>query len=123
MAFVLAGPGRTWLQIRRAVGTPHGGQLCFPGGRVEPGESAADAVRREAIEELALSVQPVRELAVVDIAATSVRISGWLCESDGEPIANPAEVAEVLWLTAEELAAHPDAMESTRLLLGHLPPR
>lgn len=121
VAFVVAGPDGTWLQIRRADGTPHGGMLCFPGGRVEPGESAAEAVRREALEELGLVVEPLRELAVVDIAATSVRVSAWLCEAEGVPIANPAEVAEVLWLTAQDLAAHPESMESTRLIVGHLP--
>lgn len=123
VAFVVAGLDGTWLQIRRAEATPHGGMLCFPGGRVEPGESAAEAVRREALEELGLHVRPLREIAEVDIEATSVRISAWLCEADGEPIANAAEVAEVLWLTAEELAAHPESMESTRLIAERLPPR
>ena len=35
----------------------HGGQICFPGGRVEPGESMSEAAFREFREELGVSVE------------------------------------------------------------------
>jgi ADP-ribose pyrophosphatase YjhB (NUDIX family) len=43
------------LLIRRAK-PPMDGLWTFPGGHVEPGEAAADAVRREVLEETGLSV-------------------------------------------------------------------
>ncbi|MDA3038171.1 MAG: NUDIX domain-containing protein [Actinomycetota bacterium] len=36
------------------------GRWCLPGGRMEPGESAAEACRREVLEETGLTVEIVR---------------------------------------------------------------
>ena len=42
------------LTVRRPDMRTHGGQVAFPGGRVDPGESAAEAAVREAWEELGI---------------------------------------------------------------------
>jgi len=42
------------LTLRRADMRTHGGQIAFPGGRVDEGEHAVQAALREAMEELAL---------------------------------------------------------------------
>lgn len=36
----------------------HAGQIAFPGGRAEPGESPEDAARRETLEEIGVAVPP-----------------------------------------------------------------
>ena len=39
----------------RSPGISQGGEVCFPGGRIEPGETAMQAVVREACEELCIA--------------------------------------------------------------------
>ncbi|MFM2148745.1 MAG: hypothetical protein RLZZ187_1051 [Pseudomonadota bacterium] len=48
-----AGPS-ILLTLRAANLAAHAGQVAFPGGRIEPGESAEDAALREAAEEVGL---------------------------------------------------------------------
>lgn len=52
-AGVLAGHGRV-LICQRPVGGLHAGKWEFPGGKVEPGESLEEALRRELQEELGI---------------------------------------------------------------------
>ena len=55
---VLQTPGGPELLFTvRSAGLPHhAGQISFPGGRLEPGESLSDAARRETFEEIGLNV-------------------------------------------------------------------
>ena len=48
--------GETLLVCRRPVEKRHGGMWEFPGGKCELGESLADTLRRELLEELDLEV-------------------------------------------------------------------
>ncbi|TBR21204.1 16S rRNA (cytosine(1402)-N(4))-methyltransferase, partial [bacterium] len=50
------------LLARRGPGKRHAGQWEFPGGRVEPGETPAEALRRELREELGLEAEVGAEL-------------------------------------------------------------
>jgi len=52
------------LLIQRA-NPPAQGRWSLPGGRVEPGEQAQDAVRREVREETGLDVEVIREVGTV----------------------------------------------------------
>jgi len=65
---VLAAEGGDRLLItRRARGlSSHAGQWALPGGRRDPGESAADAALRELHEETGLQLRPDAVLGVLD---------------------------------------------------------
>lgn len=62
---VVARDGRFLLQ-RRPSGGLLGGLWEFPGGKIEPGETPAQAVRREFAEETGLVVRVLRPLGVVE---------------------------------------------------------
>lgn len=99
------------------------GTLSLPGGKVESGDATQDtlevALKREILEETGVTADSPVYLeskwfraddgeAVVDVV--------FLCEYAGGDAAarDPIEVAEVLWLTAAEVAIHPKAPPWTR---------
>ena len=50
----------------RAAGLKQGGEVCFPGGRTEPGESAEACALRETFEELAIPPEEIELLGKTD---------------------------------------------------------
>ncbi|GAC1415865.1 MAG: NUDIX domain-containing protein [Burkholderiaceae bacterium] len=54
---ILIAPGGDVLLARRPVGKPYAGYWEFPGGKVELGEEIFDALRREFMEELGMTIQ------------------------------------------------------------------
>jgi len=77
----------------------HTGQIAFPGGRLDPGETVVEAALREAREEVALSVEGIEVLGLADRYETGTGflvtpVVAWTTDSPRtEP--NPDEVAEV----------------------------
>jgi 8-oxo-dGTP diphosphatase len=109
------------LVIRRAATVEAPGTYCFPGGALEPGESEADAVRRELREELGVDVVPVRRIWR-SITPWQVDLRWWLVELDpsAELQPNPAEVAATHWLTRAEIRALPALLTSNHHFLDAL---
>lgn len=77
----------------------HTGQIAFPGGRLDPGETAVQAALREAREEVDLDPTGVEVLGLGDAYATGTGflitpVVGWLVE---RPVLRPSpdEVAEI----------------------------
>lgn len=58
------------LTLRRSDMRTHAGQIAFPGGRIDPGETAAQAAVREAWEELGLEPSHVALVGELDTYQT-----------------------------------------------------
>jgi len=101
-----------WLMVRRGAQVSRAPLMIgFPGGEIEPGETQAEAIVREAREEMGIEVRPVRCVWEYDWPDSPWYLFAWLVEwVGGEVRPCPYEIDQVLWLTAEEGAAHPDAL-------------
>lgn len=92
--------GVSVLLTRRAdTLTKHSGQIAFPGGRLDPGETAVEAALREAREEVSLDSGLVEVLGLGDAYETGTGflitpVVGWL---NAPPVVRPseAEVADI----------------------------
>lgn len=103
VAAVIERAGRLLL-CRRPAGKRHAGLWEFPGGKLLPGESPADAARRELAEELGVEVTAVGErlLALPDPGSAFV-IEFHRVEIAGEP--SPLEHDEIAWVSPADLPA------------------
>lgn len=75
----------------------HTGQIAFPGGRLDPGETAVEAALREAWEEVALDPATVQPLGLGDAYETG---TGFLVT----PVVAWVESPPVLTVNADEVA-------------------
>jgi ADP-ribose pyrophosphatase YjhB (NUDIX family) len=90
---------RRMLLIRRAEGVPRPGYWSPPTGWVEPDESPAQAVEREAMEELSLRVRAERPVWHCLSDAGELRIDWWRARRiAGRLQPDPAEVAACCWV-------------------------
>ncbi len=104
-AVILDGAGHILL-ARRPEHLHQGGLWEFPGGKVEPGESAMQALRRELEEELGISVTRARPLIRIPHAYPDRkvlldvwRVDGFTGEAHGR------EGQPLRWIAPEELGA------------------
>lgn len=77
----------------------HGGQVAFPGGRLEPGESIITAALREVHEEIGVESRFVEPVGFLDPIATisGFRVTptvGWIAPH-APLLADPGEVSEI----------------------------
>jgi mutator protein MutT len=126
MAAPIVGVGAVIVKDDRAIiikraNEPYKGQWSIPGGRVELGESLADAVRREMREETGLEVAvgpliEVFERIQHDEAAPAARdplqpppvryhfvIIDYLCACTGGALCAGDDAADARWVTSDEL--------------------
>ncbi len=100
----------------------HGGQVSFPGGRVEPGDaSPLHAALREAAEEVGLEAAQAQALGYLDplLTITGFRVQPALVllAPSFVPRPDPSEVAEVFEVPLD-LLLDPDQLERITLHFG-----
>jgi 8-oxo-dGTP diphosphatase len=117
---VFAGP-RGVLVVRRRDRVP---PWAFPGGKIEPDETPAEAAVREVAEETGLQVRPGGEIGRRTHPATGRTIIYLACSPAGDTdpaAAAPREVAEVQWVGLDELdQLMPDLYQPAREHLAAL---
>ena len=89
------------LILRPVHMSEHAGQVSFPGGMSEPGETSAAAGLRELSEELGIEVENARilgRLSLLHLYSTNFAITPWIAWLPARPEMrpNPTEVAAVL---------------------------
>lgn len=105
VAGLIHDPRGRLLACRRPPDKHLAGKWEFPGGKVEPGESPAQALVRELREELAITVEPGETLSPVvhDYGRGPIRLIPILCTIIAG-IPHPHEHDELRWGSAAELA-------------------
>lgn len=96
-----------YLMIRRGLSLVRApGWWCFPGGEVEAGESFEQAIEREVWEELGLRVSAEKKVHE-SISPNGVYRLHWLRVEPIGPVGelqpHAIEVAEAVWLSADEI--------------------
>jgi ADP-ribose pyrophosphatase YjhB (NUDIX family) len=107
---VIVSHGRVLL-VRRAT-EPLKGEWSVPGGALELGETLHDGVRREALEETGLAVEPHEVLEVFDSIFRDQQgrtqyhyvLVDYLCSVSGGEACAGSDVSEVSWVAEDEIA-------------------
>jgi 8-oxo-dGTP pyrophosphatase MutT (NUDIX family) len=110
----------------------HPGQVSFPGGSIDPGESPRQAALREAVEETGLRADGVEvfgELPELWLPPSNFAVTpvlGWWAEESPVGVVDPAEVHAVYRVPLEELldpahrvsVRHPSGWTGPGFLIG-----
>ncbi len=94
-----------------------GGLWEFPGGKIEPGETAEDCVKREIKEELGIEIAVQDKLITIEHAYThfKVTLNVFNCKHlSGDP--QPLESDEVKWVTLDEIDQYPFPKANSQII-------
>ena len=108
-------------EVRASTLTHQPGEVCFPGGKVEPGESPQDCALRETFEELAIPTREVEVISPLDLLVQQGKfvMHPFLGVVSPAGLAamrpSPAEVDSTFLVPVEWLRAHPPEVYSYEL--------
>lgn len=109
----IGGEAHILYELRAAELDTQPGEVCFPGGRIEEGETRREAVLRETKEELGLEAEDVHIIAELDTfhPASGIVIYPFLGQLRQEAISrmkpSPAEVEEAFLVPVSRLMEEP----------------
>lgn len=93
------------------------GEISFPGGAIEPGETPAEAAIREACEELLITPDQIELIGPLDYYVTpfDLVLSPWVARLKSGPLSrNPDEVARVFTVLLQDFIDHPPRIHYTK---------
>lgn len=98
-----------WLMHRRPDHKHHGGLWEFPGGKVEPGETPANALIREIEEELGIrldagSLEPAGFAQETPERGTTPIVILLYTAKDWDGVPEPREGGAIAWFVSEQIA-------------------
>ncbi|ARV61492.1 DNA mismatch repair protein MutT [Nostocales cyanobacterium HT-58-2] len=108
--------GQILIDRRRAEGLM-GGLWEFPGGKVEPGESIEECIRREIFEELGIEIEVAEHLITIDHTYTHLRVT--LTVHNCRYVAGipqPIECEEIRWVSLDELEQYAFPEANTQII-------
>ncbi|MGB3788870.1 MAG: A/G-specific adenine glycosylase [Phormidesmis sp.] len=94
-----------------------GGLWEFPGGKIEPGETPEECVKREIKEELGIEIAVQDKLITIEHAYThfKVTLNVFNCKHlSGDP--QPLESDEVKWVTLDEIDQYPFPKANSQII-------
>jgi 8-oxo-dGTP pyrophosphatase MutT (NUDIX family) len=103
--------------IRSDRVSTHQGQIAFPGGRLEEGETPVDGALREAGEEVGLPLGNVRVIGTLPPFDTAVS-NRWLtpvvalCDQPWQVVSDGFEVAEWFWAPLQSIIDAPHCIQT-----------
>lgn len=115
------------IRDRRLIQTRSVGKSVFymAGGKIDPGETALQALHREIREELGVGVSEISELGVFRAEAyghangTQLHMTCFLADITDEPRPT-GEIAELRYFTGGEYAAMPEVAPGSLMVFRHL---
>ena len=108
------------LTLRADYAGTHSGQISFPGGKAEAGESAIDTALREAEEEIGINRKDIKVIGTLSqffVIPSNFLVTPVVAFAESRPsfIADPFEVAKIIEGSLKELIRE-DAIKTKEIL-------